>query len=283
MIVKAKNLKLTAPLFQNWDETLIWSCLQGIMGEIYIPDEENKNASLHEDSLKIKARENALPESAMAVLGDFCFLAGKPDRRLVSYKPEALVQEFVIMVPQSRGWSVLIEEHFGEKARKVKRYAIKKEMNVFDRKKLEQIVTGASSLPAGYSLQLIDEALYHQCKKEDWCRDLVSQYADYEMYRKYGLGVVVVKDGEIISGASSYSSYTDGIEIEIDTKKEHRGKGFALLCGAGLILECLDRNLYPSWDAQNLWSAALAEKLGYHYDHAYDAYEIWGWKSEVDG
>ena len=26
--------------------------------------------------------------------------------------------------------------------------------------------------------------------------------------------------------------------------------------------------------AQNLWSVALAEKLGYHFDHAYTAYEI---------
>ena len=38
--------------------------------------------------------------------------------------------------------------------------------------------------------------------------------------------------------------------------------------------EWLDHGLYPSWDAQNLWSVALAEKLGYHFEHAYTAYEI---------
>jgi len=51
----------------------------------------------------------------------------------------------------------------------------------------------------------------------------------------------------------------------------------AYVCAAKLILECLDRNLYPSWDAQNEISVALAEKLGYHFSHTYTAYEIWGY------
>ena len=78
----------------------------------------------------------------------------------------------------------------------------------------------------------------------------------------------------MVSGASSYSRYKNGIEIEIDTKAEFRQKGLAYACGAKLILECLSRNLYPSWDAQNKISVALAEKLGYHYDHEYTAYEV---------
>ena len=82
-------------------------------------------------------------------------------------------------------------------------------------------------------------------------------------------------DGEVVSGASSYSSYTGGIEVEVDTKEEYRRNGLATACAAKLIIECLKRNLYPSWDAQNKWSVALAEKLGYHYSHAYTAYEMW--------
>lgn len=33
-------------------------------------------------------------------------------------------------------------------------------------------------------------------------------------------------------------------------------------------------NLYPSWDAQNMNSVRLAEKLGYEFDHEYVAYEV---------
>lgn len=68
--------------------------------------------------------------------------------------------------------------------------------------------------------------------------------------------------------------YRDGIEIEIDTREDYRRKGLALACGTKLILECIKRNLYPSWDAQNKGSVALAEKLDYNFDKEYIAYEI---------
>ena len=46
----------------------------------------------------------------------------------------------------------------------------------------------------------------------------------------------------------------------------------ALSCGARLILDCLDRRLVPSWDAHNLPSVSLAEKLGYRLRAPYQAY-----------
>lgn len=253
MVKKATDAKEAEHLFKGWEETLIWSCLQGVMGEIYV------------DSA-------AFAQSAMAILGDFAFLAGRPNRDLAMFKPEWCKQNFIIMVPQSTDWANMIERCYGEKAKKVTRYAIKKEPHIFDREKLLQ---AADSLPKGYEWRLIGEDIYDICKTSDWSRDLVSQYKDYETYCKLGLGVVILKDGKVVAGASSYSRYKEGIEIEIDTKEQYRRQGLAYACGARLLLECLDRNLYPSWDAQNLWSVALAEKLGYHYSHAYTAYEIW--------
>ena len=72
-----------------------------------------------------------------------------------------------------------------------------------------------------------------------------------------------------------FTSYKSGIEIQVDTKEEYRRKGLAEVCCAKLILECLERGLYPSWDAQNKGFLALAEKLGYHYSHSYTAYEVY--------
>lgn len=165
----------------------------------------------------------------------------------------------------------LITQWYGEKAAIISRYAIKKEPHIFDLEKLE---LAAASLPKPYTLSLIDKRLYHLCKAEPWSADLVSQFPDYETYHALGLGVVACKGDRIVSGASSYSRYRDGIEIEIDTKEEYRRQGLAYACGAKLILECLKRNLYPSWDAHNKASVALAEKLGYHYSHAYTAVEV---------
>lgn len=251
MIYELQERKEAASLFEDWQETMVWSCLQGVMGKIYA------------DSPKT-------PDSAVAMLGDFRFLAGKPDKALVLHNPEPY-RAFAIMVPEDEEWAALIEEYYGRNAKRVFRYALKKEPDVFDKERLCAFVDG---LPDGYNLKMIDETLFFHCRKISWCRDWVSQYKNYAMYRKYGLGAVILKDGEPVSGASSYSGYMGGIEVEIDTREDCRRKGLACVCGAKLILECLKRGWYPSWDAQNRWSAALAEKLGYHMDYEYAAYEV---------
>ena len=176
------------------------------------------------------------------------------------------------MVPQSNEWSVLIKECYGNNAKKITRYAIKKEEHIFGKDKLMAIV---NSLPKEYALRMIDEEIFNFCRLNDWSKSFVAQYSDYEMFKNLGLGVVVMKDNEPISGAAAYSRYRDGIEVEIDTKEQYRRKGLAYCCGAKLILECLKRGLYPSWDAHNKASVALAEKLGYNYHHGYLAFEVW--------
>lgn len=253
MVYEITDTRNVSSLFDNWEETLIWSCLQGVMGKIYADDLNN-------------------PTAAMAMIGDFTFFAGKPNIELVSYKPDWCIQYFMIMIPQNESWKNLIIDFYGKKATVISRYAIKKEADIFDKKKLEKAV---ASLPEQYILSMIDERLYQMCKAESWSADLVSQFPNYENYCKLGLGAVICKENIIISGASSYSGYKEGIEIEIDTREEYWRKGFAYVCGAKLILECLKRNLYPSWDAHNKGSVALAEKLGYHYSHTYTAIEIY--------
>ena len=102
-------------IFENWNETIIWSCLQGIMGEIHT---------------------NLSETAAMAILGDFAFFSGNPDEELIRFKPESCKQDFIIMVPQNAKWAHLIEKCYGDKAKKVTRYAIKKETDIFDVEKL---------------------------------------------------------------------------------------------------------------------------------------------------
>ncbi|MGL5086426.1 MAG: GNAT family N-acetyltransferase, partial [Clostridium sp.] len=62
--------------------------------------------------------------------------------------------------------------------------------------------------------------------------------------------------------------------IEIDTHPEHRRKGLATVAASALILDCIKRGKYPSWDAANLESVDLAKKLGYVFKEAYDTYFI---------
>ncbi|MDR1687290.1 MAG: GNAT family N-acetyltransferase, partial [Clostridiales bacterium] len=104
--------------------------------------------------------------------------------------------------------------------------------------------------------------------------DLCSQFKDYAEYQKLAIGAGILHQGKLVAGASPYAVCDGGIEIEIDTKPEYRRRGLATVCGAKLILECLSRSIYPSWDAHDKRSANLAEKLGYHVSHPYTAYEL---------
>ena len=115
---------------------------------------------------------------------------------------------------------------------------------------------------------------YDKCLTNPIAVDFVSSFENKEQYLKIGRGMVVIKEGEIVSGASSYTRYNDGIEIEVDTAEEERRKHLALIACSALIRNCLAEGLYPSWDAQNTDSVRLAEKLGYEFDHEYIAYEI---------
>lgn len=273
-----RALEQAALLFAGWEETMIWSCLQNVMGSVFATCEENSSggaiSQAEEGSADLTA---AMPVSAMAVLGDFAFLAGAPDERLAAFKPDGCEQEFIIMVPQHEGWIPLIEACYGDGAKRVMRYGTKKNPAAFDSARREMLRKMAVRLPEGSELRLIDEELYHVCKSQLWSKDLVSQYETYASFQNLGLGVCVLCGGELAAGASSYSSFRGGIEIEIDTREDFRRHGLAAACGARLILECLEKGLYPSWDAQNPESLALAEKLGYESAGSYIAYEIWNY------
>ena len=45
MIYKLEDPSKAAGLFADWEETIIWSCLQGIMGAIYVDDEDKPTAA----------------------------------------------------------------------------------------------------------------------------------------------------------------------------------------------------------------------------------------------
>jgi len=244
------------PLFQDTQETLIWSCLQGVMGDAWADNIEN-------------------PACARIITADFCFFAGdssSPEATLlVKDIPSSFEKNFILMVPENQAWANLIEQTWENRYIKFNRFAIKKEGDVFDPIKLKAFV---DKLPEGYTLVPLDERLYYRTKEEDWSFDFCGQFPTYADFLQRGFGLIVLHEGQPVSGASSYSVYREGIEIEIDTKPEYRRKGLATVVGAALILECLSRGLYPSWDAANRESVALSEKLGYHFDREYVTYQV---------
>ena len=246
MLYELKDTSKAAFLFEGWEETLIYSCLQKVMGKIFVSDLED-------------------PKSAMAFVGCFAFVVGEPDAEILKGKPDG----FVIMVPQTDSWAALIEKCFPDAVKRT-RYAIRKDTK-FDVEKIKEM---ASKLPERYELKRIDSEIYDMCMKDPVYRDFVSAFGSKENYLELGRGLVILKDGRIVAGASSYTRYKEGIEIEVDTCEEERKNGLATVVCANLILNCLDEGLYPSWDAHNPISVHLAEKFGYEFSHEYVAYEV---------
>lgn len=237
-------------LFRGIGETMVRSALENVMGTVY--------------------SDGVQPTMASILLGDFCFFSESADADLMRFTFSESGKKFLIAVPFGKDGEKNIYETFGERARRVTRYAFKKN-TVFDREKLRYF---ANSLGSDFEMRKIDRELFYRLRGDAAFGDFVAQFEDYDMFSALGTGIIVMKNDLIVSGASAYSAYRGGIEIEVDTASEYRRMGLARASSAALILECLDRGLYPSWDAQNPISAHLASALGYGEAREYFAYEI---------
>ena len=237
-------MKKAEDLFAAWEAPMVRACLQGEMGRIQAVGES----------------------SAMACIGDFCFLVGDPVPELVERA------DAPILVPGSEDWSRLIIEKLGGGAVPFTRYAVRCAPEYFDRGRL---ISFTSTLPKGFSIHPIGRESYFTLMGQEWSRDLCGNFKDADDFLIRGVGFVIIQGGNLpVAGAASYAACRGAIEIEIDTRPDFRRLGLAKACGARLILECLERGLYPGWDAHDGRSLALAEQLGYRLERPYLAYWV---------
>ena len=220
-------------------------------------------------TIRVFVTDPDAPRSALVYSSyDGIFLGGEPDRELAEY--DKLGDESV--VPLNEGWEKLIKECWPE-AVPTTRYAIHR-CKDFDREKLQSFV---DALPEGYEIRRIDSETYDLilAANDADLEYLTGDFETKEAFLEKGCGYVVLKGGMVVAGASSEYWYRfGGIEVEIATVHKERRKGLASAVGAKLILSCLDDGLETVWDAANLISVHLAEKLGYRFDHEYVYYWI---------
>ncbi len=213
------------------------------------------------------------PTISIVVGGDFSFILGcaedNGDKAVLKVLVEncrgkIIVTDDILLISK-------LEKFYPDNFKRFSRYAIKREPNVFNKEHLGEFI---KAVEPEFYVTRIDESIYYKLLEEDWTTDFCSNFSSIEEYLKHGIGYVIIQDGQIISGAGSYSYCRGSIEVTIETRKEYRRRGLALACASKVILECLERNIYLRWDAANLNSIALAEKLGYHFDKEYVVYSI---------
>lgn len=259
------NGTLLAPFFKYAYDSCPEAFIQGVMGRGFTDSFEH-------------------PTCGIIQVGDFCFFGGScaDAWNYVIFVLRTLHRGHdMIFVPLSREWNRLLSDY--PTLYPARRYALDKPgMEDFDKEVLISYINRVAydpdysqgAMTQRFRIIRIDETYYASIRKQNWSKDLSSNYPNYRFFRQWGFGFLVqeVSTGKIVAGASSFSSSRDSIEIEIDTAPEYRRRGLATAVAARMVLECIRRDKYPSWDAANLISVRIAEKLGYHLEEEYICY-----------
>lgn len=246
--LEKENLIIVQKFFKEIKFHMAKTALQGYMGEVFVDDLEN-------------------PDFAYVLLGRFCFIDGNPNNKLAK-KVLANIDDYYKTIITNENWFETIEDVYQNRFEIDSRYSIKKDTK-FDKEKLKKFV---SELSEEYQIRPIDDENYKIIKETDSFSTNINMTADY---KKYGIGFFVVNpNNEIVAVITSNGVYDDAVELNIKIEENDRHKGIGTALSAKMILECLERNIYPSWDAANLNSVGLAKKLGYEVDSEYRIYKI---------
>lgn len=240
--VENRDLERLKNLFKDIRFHMGNSVLDGAMGEAYTDNISN-------------------PKFAILIVRKFCFMSGNIEKEDLYKLINSKLKQYIII--PSNNLKNTIEEVFKDNINKLERYSIKKNP-LFDNKKLKEYII---KMPKEYSIQEIDKNIAERIKEEKFINIT-------DNYEKNGIGYYCIYNNEIIGVASSDIFYKDGIEVNIKVKDEYRRKGIATALASELILKCLEKNKKISWDAANLWSVGLAEKLGFKYDSTYNIYKF---------
>ena len=233
--------------FTEPHDSLVYTITEGIKGKAYGAGEPLQCVYLHFGYYSFLAGD-ATSEAARELVGAIVKLTGGEEVAVVSYGDE---------------WEALLRERYPN-AEIRDRAMMQIPPQGLDCEKIGALLRAyEEGVHGDYVLQRIDRRLYDILRTEEWADGMVTNFDSYEEFAEHGFGYVMC-DGEMpVSGCSVYSYYSTGVEIQVDTKEEYRGKGLAKTAAAAMMQECMKRNLRPSWDAANPTSQTIAGHMGF--------------------
>lgn len=165
----------------------------------------------------------------------------------------------------SKDWDVVIGTRLMNELNHLRRKSFTFDANSFPNTNIQ--------LSEKYVLRKIDKQIVEVSPeygpfyyKEYW--DSVSNFL------KHGIGYCILYQGDVACECKSIYVGGNRAEIDIQTEKDHRGKGLAFAIAHVFIKKCLKNKITPKWDcdSDNLASQKLAEKLGFQASRAYSIY-----------
>lgn len=251
--VRKDQMNQIASLFEGIQDSMVIACLQGYMGNAYVETMQE-------------------PKAALIVSGEYSFFGGDPNSKQAEIlagnlflvnESESTIAIFADDQPEWESRLLSMQEYDPEA---VPRFGIVQKDYDFDYDVLQGYV---DALPEGFELVRFDEEIYHQAMEEDWSREFCETFASAEDYLSRGVGFAVLKDGKLVSGASTMTVYDGGTELQVATDEKYRKRGLAMVCAAAMVWDCAKRGIRPCWDAANQISKKMALMLGYEYKGEY--------------
>ncbi|MDK2964452.1 MULTISPECIES: GNAT family N-acetyltransferase [Lacrimispora] len=237
------------------EDTIPSVTAEGRMEKVWVPQRDN-------------------PSFCLIHSGNFVYLVGIcPKGELALELRELLIKNFSqdFITPSDERWAEWLEETFGGSCRIMSRYAMRSDETYFSEEILADYL---NSIPDGIQIKKIDAGLYEKAMNSEWSREICSNFETKEEFCQYGFGFAALDGDRLVSGCSAYEINEEKIVVKVATHKEYKRRGLALACSAGLILSCLQQDIFPTWDADNIPAAGLAEKLGYIFEKEYQVYRL---------
>ncbi|OCA87932.1 acetyltransferase [Bacillus sp. FJAT-27225] len=145
--------------------------------------------------------------------------------------------------------------------------------------KIDKLPETAISLPGGYKIEPINNALYNSdnIKNIDFLHSKIrSFWPTPQQFFKNGLGYCIIHNNDIVSICFTGFVHENVHCVDIETAKTHRGKKLAQILAAIYAKECLERGGTAYWDCMksNKPSVAVAEQTGFKLCFTYTGYEF---------
>jgi GNAT superfamily N-acetyltransferase len=205
------------------------------------------------------------PSAYKIMIGPFFYFAGNAhgaggQEMLKEIKP------YTLFMSSSTGWAEECRQLYGERLVAFERYSFSSE-----KLSLEQLTRLCKN--SAHDIKRMDIAMLEKV----WGQDHFIEISDFDSVSDFigrGIGYYAEKNGEVIGAAYSSLVCNQGIEISLFVSDDYRRQGIATALSANLVRWCLENNMDAHWDAANLESCKLAEKLGYIPVGGYQAYYL---------
>lgn len=207
----AVQRKKALALFPVERDTLIDTIGENIKGEAFGMVPEN-----------LQNDKDTAPECVFFWYRYFLYLGGSPESiyadELLEEMKQKLSDPIPLIVPNCEGWESVLRRHFPSVEVRI-RAAMRIRKQGLDLKEIDRQLEQFRS-PV-YTLKKIDEAVFPILMKERWADGLVTNFDSCKEFIEHGFGFVLCTgEGQPVSGCSTYSYYSRGVEIQISTRED---------------------------------------------------------------